>query len=73
MLSKKEKHDLIVKLLIEGCTNKEVAEKARCSPNQITSIRKTLNGENKDTGVDIKSKSVCAQVFNLLEKKIASS
>jgi hypothetical protein len=55
-------------LLKEGCTNREVCKKARCSPNEITPIRKTINGEDTDTGTDMKAKSICAQVFDLLEK-----
>ena len=36
MLSKKEKYDLIVKLLKEGRTNREICKIVRCSPNEIT-------------------------------------
>ena len=71
MFSKKEKYDLIVKLLKEGRTNREICKIARCSPNEITPIRKTINGENTDTGIDMKDKSICAQVFDLLEKEIS--
>lgn len=63
-----EKHDLIIKLLKEGRTNREICKLARCSPNQITPIRKTMFGENTDTDIDMKGKSTCAQVFDLLEK-----
>ena len=63
-----EKHDLIIKLLKEGRTNREICKLARCSPNQITPIRKTMFGENTDTNIDMKGKSTCAQVFDLLEK-----
>ena len=64
---------MIVKLLKEGRTNREICKKARCSPNEITPIRKTINGENTDTGIDMKGKSICAQVFDLLEKKTSLS
>ena len=40
------------------------------SPNDITGIRKTINGEVTDTNIEMKSKSFCAQVFDLLEKKL---
>ena len=73
MFSKKEKHELIVKLLNEGYTTREICKEARCSPNEITPIRKTMFGENTDTGIDMKGKSICAQVFDLLEKKISLS
>ena len=73
MLSKKEKYDLIVKLLKEGRTNREICQIVRCSPNEITPIRKTINGENTDTGIDMKGKSICAQVFDLLEKETSLS
>jgi hypothetical protein len=73
MLSKKEKYDLIVKLLKEGRTNREICKIVRCSPNEITPIRKTINGENTDTGIDVKGKSICAQVFDLLEKDTSLS
>jgi hypothetical protein len=67
----KEKYDLIVKLLKEGLTNREICKIARCSPNEITPIRKTIFGENTVTDVDVKGKSICAQVFDLLEKEIS--
>ena len=67
----KEKYDLIVKLLKEGRTNREICKIARCSPNEITPIRKTINSENTDPGTDMKDKSICAQVFDLLEKGIS--
>ena len=69
MLSKKEKYDLIVKLLKEDRTNREICQIVRCSPNEITPIRKTINGENTDTGIDMKGKSICAQVFDLFRKR----
>jgi hypothetical protein len=69
----KEKYDLIVKLLKEGRTNREICKIVRCSPNEITPIRKTINGENTDTGIDMKDKSICAQVFDLLEKETSLS
>ena len=68
MISKKEKNDLIFKLLKEDRTNREICKIARCSPNAITPIRKTINGEDTDIGIDMKGKSICAQVFDLLEK-----
>ena len=68
-----EKYDQIVKLLKEGPTNREIRKIARCSPNEITPIRKTINGENTDTSTDMKGKSICAQVFDLLEKETSLS
>jgi hypothetical protein len=73
MYSEKEKYDLIVKLLKEGRTNREICKIVRCSPNEITTIRKIINGENTDTGIDMKGKSICAQVFDLLEKDTSLS
>ena len=73
MYSEKEKYDLIVKLLKEGHTNRAICKIVRCSPNEITPIRKTINGENTDTGIDMKGKSICAQVFDLLEKETSLS
>ena len=35
MVSKKEKHHLIVKLLKEGYTSREITEKVCCSPNLL--------------------------------------
>ena len=64
----KEKYDLIVKLLKKGRTNREICKNARCSSNEITPIRKTIFGETTGTGIDMKGKSTCAQVFDLLEK-----
>jgi len=69
-MTSNEKYDQIVKLLKEGRTNREICKIARCSPNEITPIRKTINGENTDTSTDMKGKSICAQVFDLLEKGV---
>ena len=68
MFSKKEKNDIILKLLKEGHTNREICKIARCSPNEITPIRKIITGEDADIDIDMKGKSICAQVFDLLEK-----
>lgn len=68
--TKKEKEDLIVKLSNEGRTYREITNIARCSPNEIIRIRKKMDGENTDTSPEMKSKSICAQVFDLLEKEI---
>jgi hypothetical protein len=73
MYSEKEKYNLIVELLKEGRTNREICKIVRCSPNEITPIRKTINGEITDTGIDMKGKSICAQVFDLLEKETSLS
>ncbi len=69
----KEKYDLIVKLLKEGHTTREICKIAQCSPNEITPIRKSIFGENTVTDIDMKGKSICAQVFDLLEKKTSLS
>ena len=69
----KEKYDLIVKLLKEGRTNREICKIVRCSPNEITPIRKAIFGENTVIDVDMKGKSICAQVFDSLEKEIPMS
>ena len=66
MRSKKEKHELIVKLLKrmeEGVTDREITKMAHCSPNEKTRIRKTNNGENTDTSIEMKSKSICAHLL----------
>jgi hypothetical protein len=68
MISKSKKYDLIVKLLKEDRTNREICEIARCSPNTITNIRKTIEGYGTDKSTEMKGKSICAQVFDLLEK-----
>ncbi|HYF99746.1 MAG TPA: hypothetical protein VD815_06625 [Candidatus Saccharimonadales bacterium] len=73
MLSKKEKEALIIKLLLEGRTNREICKIARCSPNEITPIRKRITGEDADIDIDMKGKSICAQLFDLLEKGTALS
>lgn len=52
MRCKKEKHELIVKLLNEGRTNREITKIVHCSPNEITKIRKTNNGEDTDTRIE---------------------
>lgn len=63
-----EKYNLISKLIEEGRTSREICKEARCSPNEITPIRKKLFGKNTYTGIEMKDKSICAQVFDLLEK-----
>ena len=63
-----EKYDLIVRLLKEGRTYREICKIARCSPNEITRIRRIIFGYNTNTGIEMKGKSIFAQVFNLLEK-----
>ena len=69
MVLKKEKEDLIVKLLKEGYTSREITEKVCCSPNLLPPIRKTISGEDTNTTTQMmKSKSICAQVFDLLDK-----
>ena len=70
MLFKKEKYDLIVKLLKEGHTNKEICKIVQCSPNEITPIRRLIYGEDTVTDIDMKGKSICTQVFELLRKII---
>ena len=40
MLCKKEKYDLIIKLLNEGCTYRETTKIALCSPNEVSRISK---------------------------------
>ena len=71
--TKNEKYDLIVKLIKERRPTREICKIARCSPNEITPIRKTINSENTDSGIDMKDKSICAQVFDLLEKETSLS
>ena len=65
-----EKYDLIVKLLKEGHTNRYIAREVHCSPNEITPIRKKIFVEDKETSIEVKNKSICAQVFDCLLKKI---
>lgn len=69
MISKKGKEALIVKLLKEDRTNREICKIARCSPNAITSIRKTINGEDTDIGIDMKGKIyLCSSIRFIRER-----
>ncbi len=70
IISQKEKEDLIVKLLSEKRTYREIAKTANCSPNEIARIRKKITGENKETNGDMKSKSICSRAFDLFQKEI---
>lgn len=67
---KSEKEDLIRKLLNEGRTYREITQIAHSSPNEIARIRKKIAGENTETNVDMKNKSVRSQVFDLLQKGV---
>ena len=46
MLSMKEKDELIVRLLEEGKTNKEILKEAKVSCSRVTKIRKRLEGDD---------------------------
>ncbi len=60
-------------MLKDGHSTREICKIARCSNNEITPIRKSIFGENTVTDIDMKGKSICAQVFDLLEKKTSLS
>lgn len=51
MLSRKEKEELIVRLLEEEKTTKEIMKEAHASPNLISSIRKKLEGEESHPSI----------------------
>ena len=46
MLNRKEKEELIIKLLEEGKTYKEISKEAHASFSEISRINKILNGED---------------------------
>ena len=66
----KEKEDLIRKLLSEGRPSREITKIAHCSPNEIPPIRRKIMGENTEDGINMKSKSICSQAFDLFQKGV---
>lgn len=65
-----EKQDVIRKLLSEGRPNREITKIARCSPNEITPIRRKIMGENTEDSINMKNKSVCSQALDLFQKGV---
>ena len=51
MLNRKEKEELIVKLLEEGKTYKEISKEAHASFSEISRINKNLNGEVSEPSI----------------------
>jgi hypothetical protein len=47
----KEKEELIIKLLKEGETQKQILVEARTSPNQVTAIRRRLEGDTDEPSI----------------------
>ena len=66
----KEKIQLIIKLLQEGRTTREICKIAHCSPNKLTPIRKKIDDENRKDYTNIKSKSLTSQAFDLFLKGV---
>jgi ureidoglycolate hydrolase len=66
--SQKEKEDQIQKLLNDGHTSRYITKNARCSPNEVSRIRKEKAGEELDK---MKTLPITTQAFKLfLENKI---
>jgi hypothetical protein len=57
MLTVKEKDELIVKLLEEGKTNKEILKEAHVSCSRITLIRKRLEGDSSEPSGSIRNEA----------------
>ena len=54
-------------MLNEGHTYRDIAIIDHTSPNEIARIRREKTGETTKHDVDMKSKSICSQVFVLLQ------
>ena len=68
--SQKDKEERIWKLLKEGYTYREICKIERCSPNEVSRVHKKKTSEITESDIQIKNKSMCAQVFECLIKKI---
>ena len=54
-------------MLHEGHTYRDISIIDHTSPNEIARIRRKKTGETTKHDVDMKSKSICSQVFVLLQ------
>ncbi|ALI35426.1 hypothetical protein NMY3_01221 [Candidatus Nitrosocosmicus oleophilus] len=68
--TQKDKEDQILNLLEEGYTNRQICKIEHCSPNKVSSVNKKRTGKINELDTQIKNKSICSQVFDLLEKKV---
>ena len=68
--SQKDKEERIWKLLKEGYTYREICKIERCSLNEVSRVHKKKTSESTASDIQIKNKSICAQVFECLIKKI---
>jgi hypothetical protein len=69
--SRKDTEALILKLLNEGCTYREITEIVHCSPNDIAAVRKKNTEENNESTEDLKNKSICTRALDLFQKGIS--
>ena len=69
IITNREKKDLVIELIKQGCTQSQIAKQAHLSFKTISEIRKEVEG---DAGMDYKNKkqqlSVSSQAFILFEQ-----
>ncbi len=68
--TKKEKENLIRKLLEEGHPYREITKMVHCSPNDIAQVQRSTTGEATKPKKYMKNKSQCSQALNLLQKGV---
>src|SRR4051794_20780527 len=66
ILSKREKEDMVTKLLNEGLRFKDIAKRAHISLSDISKIKRRVTGEA--TEVKEKSLSIASQTFQLFKE-----
>jgi hypothetical protein len=67
ILSKKDKEDLVIKLLYEGLPFKEIAKRVHISLSDISKIKRKITGEQEETEKNQKPLSVSSQAFKLFK------
>jgi hypothetical protein len=67
----KQKEELIIRLLKEGKTYKQIANEAHASPNQITSINRRLEGNTTEPNTRNKAYVMFKEGKNLIDVAIA--
>jgi hypothetical protein len=69
--TQKDREERIWKLLMKRCPYREICKIERCLPNEVSRVYKKKTNENRiASSIEEKGKSICSQVFDLLEKHI---
>ncbi len=65
-----DREERIWKLLMEKRPYREICKREHCSSNEVSRVNKRRLGEINKSDMQIKNKSICSQVFDLLEKHV---